>query len=292
MRAVIPGDLVFSFQGTYIRAIGLIQSFAYAMPKPSEFGGAGANWSQTGWRVDVKYHLLDHQIRPAEQMELLSPLLPPRYSPLQKNGRGNQGVYLTRVPDNLAYQLIHLIGEEAINLRNAVNKVNEPGLVEGASKNPGLDLWEEQQIKAVLEDGSISETEKETIIISRRGQGLYKERVHLIEHRCRITKVDRIQHLIASHIKPWRQCENSSERLDGSNGLLLTPNIDHLFDRGFISFDDRGAVLISPVAHTDSLIKMGLDPENSGSTGAFTSEQKDYMSYHRDEVFLSAAITL
>ena len=292
MRAVIPGDLVFSFQGTYIRAIGLIQSFAYAMPKPSEFGLAGANWSQTGWCVDVKYHLLDHQIRPSEQMELISPLLPDRYSPLQQSGRGNQGVYLTRVPDNLAYQLVILIGEEAITLRNAVNRVEEPGLYEGVPKNSGLDLWEEHQIRAVIEDGSISETEKESIIIARRGQGVFKERVHLIEQRCRITRVDRIQHLIASHIKPWRQCENSGERLDGSNGLLLTPNIDHLFDRGFISFDDRGVVLVSPVAHTDSLIRMGLDPQNTASTGVLNEEQKIYMSYHRDEVFLSAAITL
>ena len=198
----------------------------------------------------------------------------------------------TRVPDNLAYQLISLIGEEAINLRNAVNRVNEPDLIEGAPKNSGMDLWEEQQIRAVLEDNSISETEKETIIIARRGQGLFKERVHLIEHQCRITKVDRIHHLIASHIKPWRQCDNRSERLDGSNGLLLTPNIDHLFDRGFISFDNRGVVLVSPVAHTASLVKMGLDPGNTSSTGIFTSEQKEYMSYHRDEVFLSANITL
>ena len=292
MRAVIPGDLVFSFQGTFIRAIGLVQSFAYAMPKPSEFGNAGANWNKTGWCVDVKYHHLDHQIRPTDHMGSLSPLLPLRYSPLQQSGRGNQGVYLTRVSERLAYQLVSLIGEEAVNLRNAVNRVNEPGLVEDVPKNSGLDLWEEKQIRAVLEDNSISSTEKDSVIIARRGQGVFKERVHLIERRCRITKVDRIQHLVASHIKPWRQCEDSTERLDGSNGLLLTPNIDHLFDRGFISFDDKGVLMISPVAHLDSMVKMGIDPAYNGSTGVLSSEQKEYMGYHRDEVFLSAAVNL
>jgi putative restriction endonuclease len=55
----------------------------------------------------------------------------------------------------------------------------------------------------------------------------------------------------ASHIKPW--CESTNEeRLNGENGLLLTPSIDHLFDRGFISFEDNGELLISDVAHKES----------------------------------------
>jgi len=49
--------------------------------------------------------------------------------------------------------------------------------------------------------------------------------------------VDRPEHLRASHCKPWCDCESNEERLNGENGLLLTPSIDHLFDRGFISFE-------------------------------------------------------
>ena len=72
-----------------------------------------------------------------------------------------------------------------------------------------------------------------------------------------MTRVDRPEHLRASHCKPWRDASNE-ERLDGDNGLLLTPTIDHLFDRGFISFESNGRLLISPVAHTPSLEKMGV----------------------------------
>lgn len=64
MREVAPGDLVLSFQGTWIRAIGIAQSHAYESPKPSEFGTAGPNWSEIGWRVDVQYVSLSNQIRP------------------------------------------------------------------------------------------------------------------------------------------------------------------------------------------------------------------------------------
>jgi hypothetical protein len=50
---------------------------------------------------------------------------------------------------------------------------------------------------------------------------------------------------------PSRDSTNA-ERLDGQNGLLLTPSIDHLFDRGFISFRNDGRLLVSPVAHAPS----------------------------------------
>ena len=88
------------------------------------------------------------------------------------------------------------------------------------------------------QDTQIPVTEKRQVILARRGQGKFRERVSMIERACRITQVNRPEHLIASHCKPWRDCESNDERLDGENGLLLTPTVDHLFDRGFISFEN------------------------------------------------------
>ncbi len=107
-----------------------------------------------------------------------------------------------------------------------------------------------------------------------------------IESRCRITGVDNPTHLRASHCKPWRDATND-ERLDGENGLLLTPSIDHLFDRGFISFEGDGALIISPVAHLPSLARMGVPP-NDFRTGAFSAGQRRFLEYHRDAVLLRA----
>ena len=50
--------------------------------------------------------------------------------------------------------------------------------------------------------------------------------------------------LVASHIKPW-SISDANEKLDIHNGLLMCPNHDKLFDRGYISFDDTGRILIS-----------------------------------------------
>jgi len=80
-------------------------------------------------------------------------------------------------------------------------------------------------------------------------------------------------HLVASHCKPWRDSTNE-ERLNGENGLLLTPSIDHLFDRGFISFENTGKLIISPVAHRPSLERMGINTTNVVNVGGFTSGQK------------------
>jgi putative restriction endonuclease len=75
MREVAPGDLIFSFQNTRIVALGIAQSSCYEAPKPAEFGSAGMNWSHIGWKVEVRYFPLTTQIRPADEMAILGPLL-------------------------------------------------------------------------------------------------------------------------------------------------------------------------------------------------------------------------
>jgi putative restriction endonuclease len=109
-----------------------------------------------------------------------------------------------------------------------------------------------------------------------------------IERACRVTGVVREEHLRASHCKPWRDATNE-ERLDGENGLLLTPSVDHLFDRGFIGFDGDGALIVSPVAHRESLQRMGIDPQRSINVGAFSSGQTRYLEFHRDNVLLKSS---
>ncbi len=115
---------------------------------------------------------------------------------------------------------------------------------------------------------------------------LFKRRVMTIEQRCRITGVDNPIHLVASHCKPWRDCESNEERLDGENGLLLTPSIDHLFDRGFIGFETSGRLIISPVAHLPSLLRMGVETQRSVTVGGFTAGQRRFLDFHRNKVLL------
>jgi putative restriction endonuclease len=189
----------------------------------------------------LQFTELANKIRPKDHIETLRPLLPGKYSPLQPNGNGLQSVYLTQVPTPLAEVLIGLIGQEVVPLALSATKVIP-------TSTDDLDAWERRIEQGVAGDQSIPETDRMAIIRARKGQGLFKERVRQIESRCRITGVENPVHLDASHCKPWRDATNE-ERLDGENGLLLTPSIDHLFDRGFIGFEDNGRLIISPVAH-------------------------------------------
>ena len=283
MREVSPGDVIFSFSDRYIKAIGIASSHCYEAPKPIEFGNAGAYWDKIGWRVDVRFIELSGAIRPAEFMDRLGPLLPTIYAPLQQNGNGLQGVYLASLSQQFAETLVDLIGYEARKLVTGVQAKDTLG----APTAVGLVEWEEHELAKVAQNVLIPETTRTAVVLARRGQSLFKQNVMNFESRCRITGVDKLEHLRASHCKPWRD-SNNEERLVGENGLLLTPSIDHLFDRGFISFEKSGEVLISPVAHLDSLRKMGIQTSGKLNVGAFSEGQSRFLEYHRESVFLQS----
>jgi putative restriction endonuclease len=224
--------------------MGIAESYCYESPKPEEFGEAGLNWERIGWRIRARFTSLSNLVRPKDHIGLLRQLLADRYAPLQPNGNGIQSVYLTRLSKDVAEALIALIGPQAIVVR--ANASQAEGSMTAA--NADLELWEHHIESEVERNISIPLTDREAILIARRGQGLFKQRVMAIERFCRITRVENPTHLRASHCKPWRD-SNNDERMDGENGLLLTPNIDHLFDRGFINFQDDGQLIVSPVAH-------------------------------------------
>lgn len=284
MREVAPGDLVFSFSDTWIRKIGVIQGYCFECPRPLEFGAAGRAWSDVGWRINARFISINHPVRPKDHIDLLRPLLPLSHSPLQPNGNGNQ-MYLAAIPAPMAHTLGTLIGGEFMQLTVSATLVPTDEVSLGTTEELETERWEEHLVGEINHAPYLNETEREAIIQARIGQGLFRKNLARIETRCRITGVIEPTHLRASHTKPWRTSSND-ERLDGENGLLLTPSIDHLFDRGFISFEGNGELLISPVANLVSLERMGIPSNRISNVGTFSSGQKDFLSYHRENVFL------
>jgi putative restriction endonuclease len=288
MKEVSPGDVIFSFADTKIPALGVALSHAYEAPKPLEFGQVGAYWDTIGWRIDVRFVQLSNPIRPVEHIERLRPYLPSKYSPLQDNGDGLQAVYLTYVPELLAGQLIDTIGTEARAFLQAwsVAEIQESVALAGQAE------WEEHQLDELKKSSNLSETTKKAVVLARQGQGLFRSRVASIEKRCRLTGVANLEYLRASHTKPWRDATNE-ERLDGENGLLLSPDVDHLFDRGLITFEDSGAILLSPVADPQAMHQMGITSELlKQKCGGFSEGQRKYLDFHRESIFLQAKVSI
>tara|TARA_B100000927_G_C16426012_1_gene453483 strand:+ start:54 stop:1256 length:1203 start_codon:yes stop_codon:yes gene_type:complete len=88
-------------------------------------------------------------------------------------------------------------------------------------------------------------TETRGLVTSRVGQGYYRREIlNRWENKCAVKNISYPNILIASHIHPWKD-STEDERLCVGNGILLSPNIDALFDRHLISFKDDGAMLIS-----------------------------------------------
>jgi hypothetical protein len=143
-----------------------------------------------------------------------------------------------------------------------------------------LEQADEQQLK-IEQDAGLSSTEKKTLINARIGQGQFRQSVSRSEQRCRLTGVSDLEFLIASHIKPWKDCDNR-ERLDGDNGLMLAPHVDRLFDRGWISFEDNGDILVTDSAKAVISV-WGLSGINNA--GKFTKDQQVFLRYHRTHVF-------
>lgn len=275
MREVSPGDVVFSFCDTRIKAIGVITGAAQTGPKP-DFGAAGSNWSREGWFVPVDYCVLDRerQIRPKEHVAILRPFLPSRYSPLQESGDGLQSVYLAEVPQALADALIGLIGQAYWDAYATIALFSNP-------PEPA------EPQDPIADRGIVGSTFREQLVRARRGQGVFRSNVLLREERCRVTRVDEPRHLKASHIKPWRDASDA-ERLDGANGLLLSPHIDHLFDEGYITFDSSQALIIVPEVRDKLLDAWGIDA--GVRVGEFSREQSTYLAYHREHVFKHALL--
>lgn len=139
------------------------------------------------------------------------------------------------------------------------------------------------QESSIRHDEKLSVTEKEMLIKARVGQGDFRK--HLIDYwdGCSITQCQTFPLLIASHIKPWKAADNS-QRLDVFNGLLLTPNLDKLFDKGYITFDRKGQIVFSK--HLPDIDKEIMSVNKNTKMTKIEDKHIQYLKYHYDNCFL------
>lgn len=125
---------------------------------------------------------------------------------------------------------------------------------------------------------SMSATTREQLIQARLGQGRFRRSVaQRWDYACSVSGCGLVPVLRASHIVAWSRCDDR-QRLDGANGLLLTAELDALFDSGLISFDDEGSMILSPLLGQDDRKRFNL-PRPLRKTP--TSSQRAYLAEHR-----------
>ena len=136
-----------------------------------------------------------------------------------------------------------------------------------------------EDLENIENDDNLTNTEKENLVKYRIGQGDFRKKLINYWGGCSVTQYQDLAILIASHIKPWKNSTNK-ERLDLYNGFLLTPNLDKLFDKGYITFDNKGLIEISKILK--SPILLGVD---SNLRIKIKSEHLPYLEFHRSNIF-------
>ena len=126
--------------------------------------------------------------------------------------------------------------------------------------------------------------QKEQFCFARVGQSTFRKNVCIVwKNACSITDCKNTDFLIASHIKPWKDCKENNEWVDPFNGLLLTPNLDKAFDKGYISFKENGEILISTRLNKETQTALGIT--DTMHLKQINQKTLKFLEYHRLNIF-------
>ena len=223
MTEIKKGDVILNYYKQTIVSYCIANTEAYDNPIPTNLDKEN-QWDRDGFMVDAEYYKLENPIYIPASINILGDLFPSYQSPYSvEANRGNQ-IYLAKISQNLAHKILSLSNE------NYISELNE-------------DYDERNLVTSKLATTNV-----------RLIQGKYRrELIRRWKGKCAVTGSDELRALIASHIVPWRE-SNNFEKGDVNNGLLLSPLYDALFDKGLISFNDNGEILISKELKNNTIL--------------------------------------
>ncbi|CAG9166120.1 HNH endonuclease [Cupriavidus pampae] len=145
-------------------------------------------------------------------------------------------------------------------------------------------LHDEAALEELRGNHDLSESEFLALMKVRIGQSNYRQQLIQRWGGCSVTGCRLTEFLIASHIHAWGNCKSANERWDPDNGLLLTPSLDRLFDRGLIGFHDNGNVVIHPHLVRGQMHHFGVDQNIRLRSDVLNKHLgiRKYLKIHRD----------
>ncbi len=182
-----------------------------------------------------------------------------------------------RMQDRVVYNTSHAIGDFSAGLSKLLNFYRS-GYINQIIRN------EEAEEEHVKRDTSLSNTERIAIIKARIGQGLFRQNLIDYWRGCAVSGCHKTEVMVASHIKPWRDASNA-ERIDIFNGLLLLPNMDKLFDKGYMTFDCLGMAHFSSLLSDEDIALMGIDKRRCHLV-KIDERHKSFLKYHNEHCFI------
>jgi len=126
----------------------------------------------------------------------------------------------------------------------------------------------------------LTSTEREAVVLARRGQGRFRRSLLTRWLCCAVTNCSQADILRASHLKPWRE-SNNTERLSPGNGLLLSPTLDALLDAFLISFSASGRILMSKSLSGEDQVALGINLQMA--LRKTFPDMEPFLRHHRSE---------
>lgn len=126
----------------------------------------------------------------------------------------------------------------------------------------------------------------------RVGQAFFRNAVLCnYENRCCMTGIAIPTLLVASHIKPWKDSDDATEKANPQNGLCLNALHDKAFDQGLITVDNQYRIVVSSVLKKsktlDETTKQWICAKESQPIQLPERGKPDkaFLEYHQDHVF-------
>lgn len=160
------------------------------------------------------------------------------------------------------------------------NTSNEQTLDKSSNNIPKI-LTNEQIDEEYTNTSSL---EKETIVKRRIGQNKLRQKLLETKCECELCGIKTKELLVASHIKSWKD-SNNDEKIDLENVLLLCSMHDALFDKGLITFDEEGKIIISKYLDEKEQALVNINKKNQIEIN--TNKKHSYMKHHRENHFIN-----
>lgn len=258
---VKSGDVIICHSNKHVVYLAQATSNAYPHQRPDT--RTYDKWKPEGFKIDVDLIVLSQPINNAEFKDEIIDRFNSLCVPKLFNSRRQVGEnYMVSIPEAVADLVLSAVGEAASKIKRL--NLNSEGAAKKKKRKRKADV----------------EREKQTIVNARVGQGQFRRDVlDIWSNTCPVTNISTPGLLIASHIVSWA-LSNDEEKIDGYNGLPLSPNADKLFDKGLISFSDSGQLLVSPSLAISTLNALGINEQTK--IEGLTKEHTYYLGRHRN----------
>lgn len=253
VKEVNAGDVIFCNRDENIIYVAVARKAAYPAKRPPT--RVFNKWNDEGFQIDVDLTILTPAVSVKGFKAVLLAIHNDECSPalLTKTG-GIAQQYMVRLPLGAGALILSYLGDAEESVCEQVSSRKKGRIQQGGTR--------------------------ETVAQARVGQGQFRDDVmSLWQHTCPVTGLGKPELLTASHIVPW-SLSNEIEKIDPNNGFPLSPALDKLFDRGYVSFNNHGQLLIKTSELSIRDLKcLGINPD--AKIKGLNAEQKAYLARHR-----------